>query len=136
MSAPASGTPCLAQKGGLPSGGLDPGTYTYRLVYPVGSANVGVRVFPPLREKAGVVPKGLEPLQSKRTCPELPGEIDPIFGVNVGQAVGLAGIAGNVCVKSAVTAYAVPARDIMSSAKGATYFLLIFIVFVHPLSDS
>jgi len=97
----------------------------------VGSVNVGMRLLPPVREKAAVVPKGLEPLQSKSIRPELPGEIEAVSGVNVGQAVGLEGIAGKVCVKRVVTAYAVPARDIMSSASGGKYFLPIFILFVH-----
>lgn len=131
MSKPGRGTPALTQP--VPSGGKSVRN-TYRLVYPVGSVNVGIRVLPPLREKAEVVPKGLEPLQSKSTRPELPGEIDPISEVNVGQAVGLAGIAGKVCVKRVVTAYAVPITDIISSAKGEIYFFPIFIPSVHLLA--
>jgi len=51
---------------------------------------------------AGVVPNALVPLQSKPMNPELPVATEEVFGVRVVQllvSAGVAGIAGNVCVK-------------------------------------
>jgi len=57
---------------------------------------------------AGVVPKGIVPLQSKTTDPDEPDTTEETFGVRVTQLLvttgDVAGIAGKVCVKSVVTA--------------------------------
>ena len=82
----------------------------------MGSVKVGVsEMLPPgvLTPNRGIVPSGLEPLQSNSADPDEPAATEEsgwLFGVNAVRVVQLtvipdtAGIAGKVCVKRLVAA--------------------------------
>jgi hypothetical protein len=79
-----------------------------RAVYPLGSVNAGVTVTVDGATNADVVPNGLVPLQSKDMKPEEPVTTEATLGVSMEHfevtAGVVAGIEGNVCVKSVVAA--------------------------------
>ena len=87
-----------------PVGALTPASAEY----PAGSVNWGVTLPATFSARAGVVPNGLVPLQSKRTNPEAPVTTEDTLGVSVAQfevrTAVVAEIAGKVCVKSVVAA--------------------------------